>query len=158
MKPPNFTPAQWDNNAKVYLKLQGAPGPDNIAFDSVLKPSHTPAYNHVLEIQLKIFLDKFNPPFGSSAWVVLDWNKRPFVVGPWNHAEWVVFVQNFQRQANMWNDKFWLTPIGNFDRLDVSLPGRGPDMRPNVYCHLNVELVGSAAQAHKTIRPFSEII
>jgi hypothetical protein len=151
MSVPTFTPTRFDDKTKVFLELKGAPAPDGVAFDSVLKPSHTPVHNHTLEIHLKMFLDKFNPPpFHPKAWIVTDWDGKPFIVGPWSHSEWVRFVQGFQRQANMWNDKFWLTPPAGFDRLDIKSGAR--TIRPNVYCHLDVKLVGSAAQAHQTIR------
>jgi hypothetical protein len=151
MSLPTFAQSHFDDKTRVFLDLKGAPGPGGVAFDSSLKPSHTPAHNHTLEIHLKMFLDKFNPPaYHPKAWIVTDWGGKPFIVGPWNHDEWVRFVQGYQQQVNMWNDKFWLTPPVGFDRLDIKSGAH--TIRPNVYCHLNVELVGSAAQAHKRIR------
>lgn len=49
----------------------------------------------------------------------------------------------------MWNDRFWLIPPDGYSNLDVKIGTRS--LRPNVYCHLFVEVLSSAAGAHVSV-------
>lgn len=134
----------------VFLDILGTPETswDN-PFDSNLKISTSPAMNHMLTLKLRIFLDKFMPPFHFRKWIYMD-DTTAFIVGPWNHAEWHRFVAGFKKQCNMWNNKFWLLPPSDFTALDFKV---GPKtVRPNVYCNLDVEILTNAARAHRTIK------
>ncbi len=148
---PIWLPTKFDMKTNVFMEVVGQPeSPGGVAFDSELKVSQGAALNHMLTLNLRIFLDKFMPPAHLKAWIFLDFDKRAFIVGPWNHSEWQRFVQGFKKQSNMWNDKFWLIPPADFSSLDIKTGSK--KIRPNVYCHLNVEIVSSAARSHRTIQ------
>jgi hypothetical protein len=150
MSAPTFTPGDLDASTGVFMKLTGTAAPgDSVAFDSVLKRSLTPAHNHTLQINLRIFLHKVVPPLNMKIGFATDYDHKLFVTGPWSNAEWMRFTQGFLRQCDMWNDKFWLIPPASFNQLDIKSGAR--TFRPNVWCRLNVELAGSAATAHRSI-------
>jgi hypothetical protein len=64
-------------------------------------------------------------------------------------GEWTDFKRKFQRRCHKWDNRFWLIPPGDFSLLDVNTGHQR--LRPNVHCHLHVDLVGSAADAHQII-------
>jgi hypothetical protein len=147
---PMFIPSKLDMKTGVFLEAQGvAKGPGDFAFDSELKLSQNAGTNHMLQINLRVFLEKHQPPNGRFE-DVQDYNHNHFTVGPWNQSEWQRFLTGFMEQANMWNNKFWLTPPAGFTTLDINVGGK--NIRPNVYCALNVQVTGSAAHSHKHVR------
>ena len=148
---PVWLPTKFDMKRNVFTEVQGVPGfAGDAAFDSELKLSQNGVWNHMLQLKLRIFLDKFMPPAHLTSWVFLDFNKRAFIVGPWNHAEWHRFVAGFKKQCSMWNNKFWLVPPADFSTFDTKVGAK--NVRPNVYCCLNVEILSSPAGAHRTIK------
>lgn len=148
---PIFTPINFDNKMNVFAKVLGVPVSNgDPAFDSELKLTQSGSHNHMLDLKLRIFLDKFMPPLHLKSWIYQDFNGTFFVVGPWNHGEWQRFVHGFKQQCAMWNNKFWLIPPAGFSKLDVNIGGK--PVRPNVYCHLTVEVTPTADRAHRVIK------
>src|SRR5215831_2029934 len=121
---PLWIPTKPDIKTGVFMEVQGAPkSPGDFAFDSELKLSSNASTNHMLQLNLRVFLDKHQPPNGRFE-DVTDFNGRHFTVGPWNQSEWQRFLKGFMEQANMWNDKFWLTPPAGFTALDINAGGK----------------------------------
>jgi hypothetical protein len=106
--------------------------------------------NHTLTLYLKVFLDPDDSHLALGPY--FDSGPRMFVVRQWdrNTPLFKAFTNSFQRQAQVWNNKFWLVPPTGFSRLDVNVRNR--TIRPNIYCHLHVEVRGTAAGAHRTIK------
>ena len=117
-------------------------------FDSYLLLHNNGVDNHTLTLVLKIFLKPVD-----TGWLpyklVQDWDKNTFVAERWPPLAWSQFKERVARQSKLWNDRFWLIPTAAVPGLDVKVGSR--TLRPNIYCHLYVEIVGSAGGAHKTI-------
>src|ERR1051325_4527385 len=138
-----------DKDLGVILNMSGTPDvPYDPTFDSYLLLHKNGHENHTLTLVLKLFL-KPADTYGFPVFPHLDWNKNLFFAREWQAAEWQKFVNTFKRQALLWNDHFWLKPPQSFSKLDITLGKR--KVRPNIYCHLYVDVVGSAASAHRTI-------
>jgi hypothetical protein len=139
----------------IEIKSTAATSGLDPAFDSYLIPHENGTDNYTLTLVLKVFLKKVVPatlrlPFGYSVNLpVQDWNKKWFAIKPWSAGEYAGFGREFLRQCRYWTNKFWLVPPAGFAGYDYKRAGR--TVRPNVYCHLYVDLVGSAAAAHRTI-------
>ena len=125
------------------------------AFDSFLILKKNATENNTLTLVLKLHLNQIGPlsihlPFlGQMTLPFADHGGTPFTIKPWTAADFAAFRKSFLRQGALWNDKFWLTPPAGFSSLDVKVGGR--TVRPNIYCHLFVAVLGSAAGAHRTI-------
>jgi hypothetical protein len=78
-----------------------------------------------------------------------DFNKTSFPVKEWSAEEWSGFTSQFERQARLWNNRFWLVPPKPFALLDDKRAGR--PVRPNIHCSLFVEVVNTVSLAHRTI-------
>lgn len=117
-------------------------------FDSYLLLKPGGSENHTLTLVLKIYL-KQATTYGLKKFVHLDWDKKSYVIKPWEASDWAHFRKEFLRQCAFWNNNFWLAPPKNYSKLDVKAGNRV--MRPNIYCHLFVQLVGSPAGAHREI-------
>lgn len=144
-----LVPGKPDMTTGVFLNVLGVPQRQyDPAFDSylLLKPGGTE--NHTLTLVLKVYL-KQAPTYGMKKFVHLDWDKNAFVITPWKPSEWAQFRKQFQKQCMLWNNNFWLIPPKNFSKLDVKVGRRV--VRPNIYCHLYVQLTGSPAGAHRAI-------
>jgi hypothetical protein len=144
-----LVPGKLDISTGVFLNVLGVPQRQyEAAFDSylLLKPGGTE--NHTLTLVLKIYL-KQAPTYGMKKFVHLDWDKNAFVITPWGASDWSQFRRQFQKQCMLWNNNFWLLPPKNFSKLDVKAGGRA--VRPNIYCHLYVQLTGTPAGAHRAI-------
>jgi len=113
-------------------------------FDSYLGKSSHPTQNHSLKLYLRIFLKQVN-----NQTTAADSKNRNFPVKNWTSDEWSRFTSQFERQSNLWNNRFWLIPPRTFGVMDAQ--NGGHKVRPNVACRLIVEIVGSAATAHRTI-------
>jgi hypothetical protein len=148
---PVWTAIKLDMKTNVFMEVLGTPATagDDV-FDSKLKPSTSAAVNHMLTLNLRIFLQKFQPPHHLRSATFKDFDKTSFVVGPWNHAEWQNFVFGFKKQCLMWNNNFWLIPPNDFSALDIKMGTK--KVRPNVYCNLDVQIMPTAARAHRTIQ------
>jgi hypothetical protein len=133
----------------VTLNMTGTPdAPGDPTFDSYLLLHKNGHDNHTLTLVLKIFL-KPADTYGFPIFPHWDWDNNMFLAREWEAREWQKFVRTFQQQSLLWNDHFWLRPPQNFSKLNVTLGKR--TLRPNIYCHLFIDLVGSAAAAHRTI-------
>src|SRR5215831_15149942 len=98
---PLFVPSKPDTKRGVFMEVIGTPkSAGDFAFDSELKLSPNAGTNHVLQLNLRVFLDKHQPPNGRFE-DVTDFNGAHFIVGPWNQSEWQRFLNGFMRQANM---------------------------------------------------------
>jgi len=113
-------------------------------FDSYLGKSSHPTQNHALKLFVRIHL---NPVKKSP--VALDSNKHAFPIKDWTPKGWAKFVEQFEKQSRLWNNRFWLIPPTPYSLMDVA--GHGHHIRPNVACMLFVELVDSPGLAHRTI-------
>lgn len=132
---------------------KGATGLDP-AFDSYLLLHENGTDNHTLTLVMKVYLNQVVPttvmvggkpvtqPFK-------DWDQKEFAIKPWSAVEYTKFSREFRRQCGYWTNQFWLEPPAGFTAYDYKLGPR--KVRPNVYCHLYVDLVSSAAAAHRTI-------
>lgn len=124
------------------------------AFDSYLVLHENGCDNHTLTLVLKLHLNKIAPTMvtvpllGPLAMPFRDADKKPFAIKPWTVAEYAAFTRGFLKQCGYWNNQFWLVPPSGFSGYDYTVGGR--TVRPNVYCHLHVALVG-AATAHRTL-------
>ena len=139
----------------VALEMLGAPstGADfTVAYDSYLLLKDG-TQNHTLTLVLKINLNPMLPQFlpQSLRVPILDSDSPPklFMIRPWQAAEWATFAKNFKHECAKWNDQFWLIPPASFTKLEVKRGGR--TVRPNIYCHLYVTIVGSVAGSHRSI-------
>lgn len=104
--------------------------------------------NHTLTLVLKLY---FNP---LALWIlpfvpVADADDTPFLAKPWTQAELARYKQQVKRTASRWSDKFWLKPPEGFSKLDVKR--HGGTVRPNIYCHLYLDIVEAPATAHLSI-------
>lgn len=117
-------------------------------FDSFLGESVHFTQNHVVRLILRIFLHPVQ-----NQTVAYDTRKRDFPIKNWGGREWAEFKDKFWKQANKWNNKFWLIPPPNFNLKDVK-NGSGK-LRPNFKCALQVELVPSVLQAHRVINVYN---
>jgi hypothetical protein len=104
--------------------------------------------NHTLTLVLKLH---FNP---LALWIlpfviVADADDTPFLAKPWTQAELARYKQQVKRTASRWSDKFWLKPPEGYAKLDVKRGGR--TIRPNIYCHLYLDIVESPVSAHLSI-------
>jgi hypothetical protein len=146
---PTLTTSKSDPKTGIVLNMLGAPTRQyDPAFDSYLLLHNNGCDNHTLTLTLKIHLNPLST-FGFSKFPVADLNKRLFWMRPWKGAELAAFKQEFKRQCLRWNDRFWLKPPAGFSKLDVKIGNR--TVRPNIYCHLYVDLVDSPVGAHRTI-------
>ncbi|WP_157605407.1 hypothetical protein [Schlesneria paludicola] len=123
-----------------------------VAYDSSLI-LHDGCQNHTLTLVLKINLNPILPDI-LPTWLRLpffdaDTPPKMFLIRPWGKPEWTNFTTGFKRECAKWNDRFWLIPPASFSALDVKQGSRS--VRPNIYCHLYVSIVGSAAGAHRSI-------
>ena len=92
---------------------------------------------------------RFNPvsTFGLPLFPQQDASGTLYWIEPWGNPQFNTFKQTFKRQCLRWNDQFWLSPPAGFSQLDVKVGTR--TVRPNIYCHLYIDLVvGSAAAGH----------
>lgn len=127
----------------------GGPG-FTVAYDSYLI-LHNGQQNHTLTLILKINLNPLLPA-GVPRMLrmpILDGSQTVFLMRPWTNAEWTTFVANFKRECLKWNDKFWLIPPAGFTGLDVKQGGQ--TLRPNIYCHLYIDVINQASSAHTSI-------
>jgi hypothetical protein len=104
--------------------------------------------NHTLTLVLKIFLNPLTTgPF--PYWITGDADDTPFIIENWPAAELNRFKRGFLSAAKLWNDRFYLIPPAGFSALDVTKGNQ--TIRPNIYCHLYLDLVMSAAGSHTQI-------
>lgn len=138
----------------IEMKSAAATHALDTAFDSYLIIHENGCENHTLTLVLKVFLKQVVPTtlklFGRRLTLPhADADDNWFRIKPWTAAEFAVFRTAFLRQCAYWTNQFWLTPPAGFTGYDYKLSGR--TVRPNVYCHLYVDLVGSVAAAHRVI-------
>jgi hypothetical protein len=138
------------------IEMQSTPDrPFDPAFDSFLVLHENGCDNHTLTLVLKVHMKQVVPttltlpPIGPLTLPFPDFNKRLFAIKPWTPADFAAFSKGFLSQCAHWTHKFWLTPPAGFTGLDYKHGGR--TVRPNIYCHLFVDLVGSPGGAHRTI-------
>ncbi len=73
---------------------------------------------------------------------------------PWNSRDWQDFIRAAEKQANMWNNKFWLQPpttasqFNEFDAVFDTFPNQA--YRPNIRCELVVDF-NPEGDPHKTV-------
>jgi hypothetical protein len=147
-------PGKIDPQRGVTLEILGIPAqPFDPTFDSSLILHPNGSDNHTLTLVLKIFLNPTLPP---SAHVPpqfrvqqLDSDNKVFNIKPWQQAELVKFQKTFLRECALWTNKFWLQPPAGFSLLDVQT--RRGRVRPNIYCHLYIDLVGGTARSHRAV-------
>ncbi len=100
-----------------------------------------PNYNVDLTLSLRLFLDKV--PAGSTP----DHDGTSFTTEEWKDKDWTTFVNSFQAQGQQfWHGKFWLKTPADYALFDKNA------YRHNVYCRFRLQIVQSAAKAHKTIK------
>lgn len=124
------------------------------AFDSYLITRENGVENFTLTLVLKLHLKQIEPAMvnlplvGAVPVPFKDADGTYFAIKPWTAPALAEFTREFVRQCGYWNNQFWLVPPIGFNGYDYTLGKR--TVRPNVYCHLHVAVVGAAA-AHRTI-------
>jgi hypothetical protein len=144
---------KYDPQTGVILQMRGFPARNgDVAFDSYLI-LHKGRENHTLTLVLKVHLRQMLPqsslPMLRIPTLDSDIPPRVFLVKPWQGADWAHFVKGFKQECAKWKNQFWLIPPVDFSKLDISAGQQA--IRPNVYCNLEVEVVGAPAGAHRTI-------
>jgi hypothetical protein len=122
---------------------------DGTKFDSFLKRHENGTDNHTLTLYLKVFLDPVDS--GLERGPYFDSGPNLFIVTQWDRDNplFKAFTKSFKKQGQVWNNRFWLVPPAGFSRLDVKVGKR--TIRPNIYCHLVVDVRDTASGAHRTI-------
>lgn len=144
----NLTKLKTDAGTGIPLQILATPAwKGDPAYDSYLLLKDG-SENHTLTLVLKLH---FNP---LAMWIlpfviVPDADKTPFLAKPWTQAELNQYKQQVKRTASRWSDRFWLKPPEGYSKLDVKRSGR--TVRPNIYCHLYLDIVESPASAHLSI-------
>ncbi len=117
------------------------------AFDSYLLRKDG-SQNHTLTLVLKLY---FNPLAFLLLPIVpvLDADDKVFWAKPWTQFELAAYKRRVKHVTKRWNDKFWLRPPEGFSKLDVRRGGSV--IRPNIYCHLYLDIVEAPAAAHLSI-------
>jgi hypothetical protein len=143
-------PTKLDPKTGMTLNMTGTPqSADDDTFDSSLLLK-SDGQNHTLTLVLKIFLKQVETFWGLPIAPYADSDGKFFWIRPWQKPAWASFRGEFVRQSLKWNDRFWLIPPLGFSKLDVKV---GPyTVRPNIYCHLFVDLIGDPGGAHHTIQ------
>jgi hypothetical protein len=142
-------PTKYDMQTGLALNIAGIPQRHlDRTFNSYLLLKQNGHENHTLTLELKIFMKQAST-YGLPIVPHADFEGRIFWIRPWPDSAWVNFQQAFKQQCHRWNDRFWLIPPDGFSKLDVNVGTR--KVRPNIYCHLSVDLIGSPASAHHTI-------
>lgn len=138
------------------IEMQATPDFTNdAAFDSFLIIKENGCDNHTLTLVIKMHMNQVAPfsvrlpVVGDLKLPFADFDGTLFAIKPWTAAEFASFRRSFLQQCANWNDKFWLIPPAGFSGLDYKLGGR--TVRPNIYCHLFISVLGSAAGAHRKI-------
>lgn len=136
--------------------MQAAPNFSNdTAFDSFLILKENGSDNHTLTLVLKMHMNQVSPLSVNLPWLgqvtfpFADFNGTMFNIKPWTGADFAAFRKSFLHHCAHWNDKFWLIPPAGFTGLDYKLGSR--TVRPNIYCHLFVSVLGSGTGAHRKI-------
>lgn len=137
------------------IEMQAAPDFRNdAAFDSYLILKENGSENHTLTLVLKLHMNKISPVtlrlpvVGPVTLPYADWDGTLFSIKPWSGADFGAFSKTFLGHCAHWNNKFWLIPPAGFTALDYKVGGR--TVHPNIYCHLYISVVGSAAGSHRT--------
>lgn len=137
----------------VFLEVKGVGYGDwRPAFDSSLI-LHNGCQNHTLTLVLKIFYNQILPSFLPNnlrmPFVESGTPPRILTLKPWAGGEWSTFIAGVKREAAKWNNQFWLIPPAGFDKLDIKANGR--TIRPNIYCHLHLEMLPGVSGAYNKI-------
>jgi hypothetical protein len=143
-------PGKIDPKTGMLLQMLGLVSQNgDVAFDSYLI-LHNGWENHTLTLVLKVNLRQMLHQSTPRAirLPIFD-GSRLFLMKPWRSAEWAEFVRKFKCECAKWTNHFWLIPPANFSKLDVKVGPR--TIRPNIYCHLEVVVVGGPGGAHRTI-------
>jgi hypothetical protein len=142
-------PSKPDFQRGIFLEVISAPknSAEN-TFNSSLLIKTNGHDNHTLTLDLKIFLRPVSA-HGVKNLPYVDASNHLFFINDWKPHEWALFQRAFHNETLFWNDRFWLIPPDSFSSLDVKIGAR--TVRPNIYCHLFVEILSSAAGAHETI-------
>ena len=146
-------PVKYDLKTGAALEMKGVPFGDwRPAFDSSLI-MHNGVKNHTLTLVLKIFynqlLGQSIPRNLSMHYIEAGTPPRMYIMRPWQPGPWAEFLRGVKREAQKWNNKFYLIPPAGFSMLDVKVGSR--TIRPNVYCHLHLEIMQNMANAYHKI-------
>jgi hypothetical protein len=138
------------------IEMQASPDFQfDAALDSYFIIKENGCDNHTLTLVIKLHMNQVSPVsvnlpvVGRVTLPFADADGTLFAIKTWSAGDFSSFRTSFLRHCYHWNDKFWLTPPAGFTGLDYKLGGR--TVRPNVYCHLFVSVVGSAVGSHRTI-------
>jgi hypothetical protein len=146
-------PGRHDPQRGVFLEMKGQSYGDwRPAFDSSLI-LHNGMKNHTLTLVLKISYNQILPHTLPAhirvPWVEAGTPPRLYALSPWEATAWPRFLSGVKKEAAKWNNKFWLVPPAHYSALDVRI--NGCTVRPNVYCHLHLEIYDSPARAYNRI-------
>lgn len=124
------------------------------SFDAkFLRPDAAAAKNRQewrLEVILKIYLKQRNP----DVWPPLasDLDDTPFFIERWTHEEWELFKRGAEKQARLWDRKFWLKPPWTFTEGDITHEhGPASVWRPYIDCLFMFRFEANPKDTHRTI-------
>jgi hypothetical protein len=120
-------------------------------YDAVLTRTTVGVVQFKLTLQLRLFMQQINPPTALPP-TMLDSDRKPFWIVPWTSTAWQKFLAEVQRQANLWNDRFWLkTPADVTDYDLKAITPSGGAYHPYIKCCFDLSFVPHPGYAHATL-------
>lgn len=138
--------------ATTYTSDKWTGGSMPASFDAFLyKSINSEGYIDQLKLTIKLRLKLRKLESKPDDAITLDSDDVPFWTSPWTAADWQRFIRGAAVQADMWNNKFWLTPTPEiFSKFEFDKVAPGGVYRPNIRCELAVDFEPTVAP-HKTI-------
>ena len=119
------------------------------------EPHQARRWNCGINLYLKVFLQKIDPPNGAATGTAGDWDTRNSG-GParnivrWPQGTFEAWATRYQQECQQfWDNRFWLCPPATYADLDFR--SNQITMRPNARCGLHLSLVSSESMADHTI-------
>jgi hypothetical protein len=125
------------------------------AYDSKLQAPPGPGQNWILRITLRVYYRQIDPDLTTAAMMMglaaqlgipptvvtalyPDSDDHGQIIKEWTLWEWTNFITVLRKQANKWNNVFWLIPPDEFPFFDFTDPP-GSRTRPNVKCEFELD-------------------
>lgn len=104
--------------------------------------------NAELTLTLRVFFVRV--PGGRT---IRDANNTEYHTRDWSTRAWTNYIQRYEREGQRyWHGKFWLASPAAATDLHWPRTPRSATHRANVWCRFNLQIAGSRARGHKTIR------
>ena len=121
------------------------------SYDAALTRTTVGVIQFKLTLQLRLFMQQINPtttPFTS------DSDDKLFWIVPWTSAAWDKLLADVKKQADLWNNRFWLkTPleVKDYDLKGI-VPPKYDAYHPYIKCCFDLSFVPDPGFAHATIK------